>query len=109
MLGFERARREREVDFVRRQRPDVRGDEQIAEIALRIEVAGRRAFDRRMARQIDGVGDQRRSGVGDGGRGGEHRHRVGDAEREAAAAPARGRDAAHAVARPDGGAAEHVG
>ena len=45
MLGFERARREREVDFVRRQRPDFRGDEQIAEIALRIEVAGRRAIE----------------------------------------------------------------
>ena len=55
MLGFERARRERDVDFVRRQRPDLRGDEAIAEIALRIEVA-RPA----RARSRDGQADRRR-------------------------------------------------
>jgi hypothetical protein len=49
MLGRARARREREADFVRRQPPDVGGDEPIAEIALRIAVAGRRPTDRGMA------------------------------------------------------------
>src|SRR5271156_2172990 len=42
MLGFEPARGEREIVFLRRQPPNLRGDEPIAEIALRIEVARRR-------------------------------------------------------------------
>ena len=39
----------------------------LAEIALRVEVARRRALDRGMAGKVDGVGDQRRGGVGDRG------------------------------------------
>ncbi len=107
-LGLRRAGGKRAVDLIRRQRPDARRDAAVAEIALRIEVAGRRALDRGMAGKIDRVGDQRRGGVGERGGGGEHRDGVGDAEREAAAAPARCRDAAHAVARADRRAAEQA-
>ena len=99
---------ERALDFVRRQRPDGDGDAPIAEIALRVEVAGRRALDRRMAGNVDCVGDQRRGGVGARGRSREDRDRVGDAKRETAPSPARRRDAAHAIRSADRGAAEQA-
>ena len=72
-LGFDRARRKRNVDFFARERADVYGDEPIAEIALRIDIAGRRAKNGRMARNIDRIGDERGGGVGDRGRGREQR------------------------------------
>ena len=97
MLSLGRAGGKGALDFARRQRPDCDGDAPLTEIALRVEVASRRALDRGMAGNVDGVGDQRRGGVGERGRSREDGDRVGDAKREAAPSPARRRDAAHAV------------
>jgi len=55
---------------------------------------GRPTVDRRMV-GVDCVGDDRGRGVGLGCGRREHGHRVGDAQRERAAAPARGGNAAH--------------
>ena len=62
---------------------------------------GRNAGDRRMAGQVDGVGDDRRGGVGCRAVLRKHGHRIGNAQRKAAAAPAAGGDAAHRVGRAD--------
>ena len=107
-LSLCRARGKRSIDFSRRQRADGNSDAPIAEIALRVEVAGWRTLDRRMAGNVHRVGDQRRRGVGERSGAREDRDRVGDAERKTSPSPARRRDAADAVGGSDRGAAEQV-
>ena len=70
------------------------GDETLAQIADVADGAGRAAGDARIV-EIDGVGDDGGRRVGRRRARGEHGDRIGDAEREAAPAPARGGDAAH--------------
>ena len=81
-----------------------RGDEAVAEVAVVAHRAGGRADDARVV-DVDGIGDDRRCRVGDRSGRGEDGDAVGDAEREAAPAPARGRDAAHRRRGVDGEAA----
>ena len=69
-----------------RQPADVDGDRPVAEIAVGLQLAGRHARDRRVAGQIDRIGDDRRRRVGLGRGPRQHGHGIGDAEREAAAA-----------------------
>ena len=107
-LSLCRARGKRAIDFSMRQRADGDSDAPIAEIALRVEVAGWRALDRRMAGNVHCVGDQCRRGVGERSGAREDRDRVGDAERKTSPSPARRRDAADAVGGSDGSAAEQV-
>src|SRR5271155_1439106 len=47
----------RALSFARRQRSNGHSDAALAEVALRVQVAGRGAPDRRMAGNIDCVGD----------------------------------------------------
>ena len=93
------------------------GDEALAEVAVVAHRVGGAADDARIV-DVDRVGDDGRGGVGARCARRQHRHRVGDAEREAAPAPARGGDAAHrrsgvdreaAVERQAGEAVRRVG
>ena len=88
---------------------DAAGDEPIAEIAVGLEGPGGKAGDGAMAWQIDGIGDDGGSGIGIGGTCRQHGHRIGDAEREAAAAPAAGGDAAQLVGGGERGLGEERG
>ena len=54
-----------------------------------------------MPGQVDGVGDQRRRRIGRRRVLRQHGHRIGDAQRKAAAAPAAGGDAAHRIGGAD--------
>ena len=78
----------RAIDLISRQRSDGDCDAPLTEVALRVEVAGRRALDRRMAGKIHRICDQRRGGVGERGGRREDRNGVSDAKREAASPPA---------------------
>ena len=59
-----------------------------------------------MSRQVHRIGDDRGGSIGSRGAIGEHRHRVGDAERKTASAPSAGRDAAHRIGSSAGRRAE---
>ncbi len=76
------------------QLTDMRRHEQVQKIAVGIELARRPTFDRGVI-GVDGVGDDRRCGIGCRGVRRQRRHRSGDAERERPPSPARGSDAAH--------------
>ena len=76
------------------QRRHGAGDETLAEVAVVAHRVGRAADDARIV-DVDRIGDDGGGGVGPRCARRQHRHRVGDAEREAAPAPARGGDAAH--------------
>ena len=91
---FGRAVRERGGDELGRQRRHRERDEAIAEVAVVAHAAGGRANDARVV-DVDRIGDDRRCGIGRGRGRREDGDAVGDAKREAAAAPARRRDAAH--------------
>ncbi len=87
----------RVFDLAMRERADIARDKTIAEIAVRLQQIGRASRDRRMARQVDCIGNdgRRRVGLRCGPR--QHGHAVGDAEREAAAMAAAGGDAARGI------------
>lgn len=59
-----RARFERPRDFGPRQFTDIAGDEARAEIAVGLKLIGWPPDDGGMPGQIDGIGDDRRGGVG---------------------------------------------
>ena len=69
-------------------------DQPVAQIAVRRQIACGHALDGGMAGQVDGVGDQRRGGIGLGTGSRQHGDGVGDAQRKGAAAPAAGGNAA---------------
>ena len=72
------------------------GDRYIAQVTIVFEFTSRSANDARVL-HIDRVGDHRGSRIGLRGGSGQHRHAVGDAQREAAPAPAAGGHAAHGL------------
>ena len=89
-----------------RNLPTPRGNEAMAEIIVGLDLRGRLARDGGMAGQIHIIGDDGRGGIGAAGTLRQHRHRIGNAEREAPPAPAAGRDAADRIRVPDLGVAE---
>jgi hypothetical protein len=90
-FGFIEAGGERLVDLPWRERADVDCHPSLSEIALRIPCTRWRTPNCWVTRKIDGIRDQGGRRISYGGRGREHRDSVGDAKREAAAAPARRR------------------
>ncbi|MCY1359690.1 hypothetical protein D9M69_462760 [compost metagenome] len=79
-----------------RQRRHVDGDEGVAEVAVVLAGTCGLALDEGIG-HIDGVGDHGGGGIGLRRGGGQHRHAVGDAQRETAPAPAAGGDTAHGL------------
>ena len=77
------------VDGAVRQRPDIKGDAPVAEVAGRVNVAGGPAVDGGVAGQVDGVGYDRGGGVGLRGGARQDGDGVGNPERKAAAAGGR--------------------
>jgi hypothetical protein len=64
------------------QAADIDRDQPIAKIGVGLQIDGALAPYRRMAGQIDGVGDERRGDIGFGAGARKHSHRIGNAERE---------------------------
>ena len=80
----------------RGQRPQPDHHRAGAQIAVRLHHTGRLAGNGRMARQINGIGDQGGGNIGGSGGFGQHRHAIGHAHRQAAPAAPAGGNAAHA-------------
>ena len=99
--GLQRPGHERAVHVVRFQYFYTDRDQAVAKITVRRDLIGRLAFHFGRSGQVNGVGDQRGGGVSDGGAAGEDSDTVGDAQREAAPAPARGGDAAYTICAAD--------
>ena len=92
---------ERIVHRAGRERWNVARHRQVAEVTVILAFARGAANDRRVV-GVHRIGDHGGRGIGLRGGCGQHRDAVGDAERETAAAPAAGRDAAHRVRGIDG-------
>ena len=80
--------RQRVARFGGRQRAHRDGDGALAKVGVGLQFASRAAADRRMARQIDRIGDQRCRDIGLGRGARQNRDRIGDAKRERPPAPA---------------------
>ena len=69
-------------NFIRRKRADTACHQPAAQIIVRLEAICRHPGDGRMAWNIHRIGDEGRRSIGNARAGGQHRHRIGDAERE---------------------------
>src|SRR6516225_12120192 len=90
-VGHTFTRIERLRYLVPREIANATGYRQVQQIRIGRNLAGRYAHDRRVAREINGVGNDCSGGVRFRGGFRESGDRVGDAQREAAAAPTAGR------------------
>src|SRR4029079_9526107 len=72
------------IDLILAQSTDVSRHFVRAKIIVRLDIHGRHTRDGWMARQVDIIGDDGRRRIGSAGACRQHRHRIGNAEREAA-------------------------
>lgn len=99
--GLQRPGHERAVHVFRFQYFYTDSDQAVAEVTVRRDLIGRLASHFGRSRQVNGVGDECGGNIGCRGAAGESGDTVGNAEREAAPAPARGGDAAYTICAAD--------
>jgi hypothetical protein len=99
---------ERTLNLIVGQYADVPGDQPRAEIAVGLQIVGRAADNRGVSGQIDGIGNDGGGGIGLRRGARQHRHRVGDAERETAAMASAGRDTARRIVSVDDDGSHHA-